>query len=49
MADHFEIAVVNWEAPADFAAEHSRVFQAEITAYQAADRVRADLRDLAIS
>jgi hypothetical protein len=36
------IADLTWEAPDDLAAEHARVFQAAITAYQAADPTRAE-------
>ena len=42
LAGQGEIADLTWEAPDDFAAEHARVFQAAITAHQAADSVRAE-------
>ena len=42
LAGQGEIADLTWEAPDDFAAEHARVFQAAITAYQAADPMRAE-------
>jgi hypothetical protein len=42
LAGQGEIADLTWEAPDDVAAEHARVFQAAIAAYQAADPVRAE-------
>ena len=42
LAEQGEIADLTWEAPDDLAAEHARVFQAAIAAYQAAEPVRAE-------
>jgi hypothetical protein len=42
LAEQGEIADLTWEAPDDFAAEHAQAFQAAITAYRAADPVRAE-------
>ena len=42
LAGQSEIADLTWEAPDDLAAEHARVFQAAIAAYQAAEPVRAE-------
>ena len=42
LARQGEIADLTWESPYDLAAEHAQVFQAAITAYQAAEPQRAE-------
>lgn len=42
LAGQGEIADLTWEAPDDLAAEHARMFQAAIAAYQAAEPERAE-------
>ena len=42
LADQSEIADLTWEAPDDFAAEHTRAFQAAIAAYRAPEPARAE-------
>jgi len=42
LADQSEIADLTWEAPDDFAAEHTRAFQAAIAADRAPEPARAE-------